>query len=175
MASEETNTLETILSQNIRFLRRQSGLSQEELADILGVKRSSVAAYERKNVEPRLRVVLEVARYFDINVQDLLEIRLDGNATYRTFDRTDLVDAEISPSKLQQTHSLEFERFAEQTIKIRKVLEGFRAFYSFKREQMKEASSENQSLRFDIDNFIQLTDHLLHYNESVLKVIGRSK
>ena len=175
MASEETNTLETILSQNIRFLRRQSGLSQEELADILGVKRSSVAAYERKNVEPRLRVVLEVARYFDINVQDLLEIRLDGTSTYRTFDRTDLVDAEISPGRLQQSHSLEFERFAEQTIKIRKVLEGFRAFYAFKREQMKEVSSENQSLRFDIDNFIQLTDHLLNYNESVLKVIGRSK
>lgn len=175
MSSEETNTLETILSQNIRFLRRKSGLSQEELADILGVKRSSIAAYERKNVEPRLRVVLEVARYFDINVQDLLQVKLRDSTSYRKFEITEVADTEISPSKLQQTHSLEFDRFADQTVKIRKVLEGFRAFYSFKREQMNGVSPEKQSLRFDIDNFIQLTDHLLTYNESVLKVIGRSK
>ena len=175
MSSEKNNTLETILSQNIRFLRRKSGLSQEELANILGVKRSSIAAYERKNVEPRLRVVLEVARYFDVNVQDLLQIRLDDSTSYRNFDTTDVADTEISPDKLHQSHALEFDRFAEQTVKIRKVLEGFRAFYTFKREQMNGVSPENHSLRFDIDNFIQLTDHLLSYNESVLKLIGRSK
>ena len=175
MPSETTNTLGTILSHNIRFLRRKKGLSQEELADILGVKRSSIAAYERKNVEPRLRIVLEIAKYFDINVQDLLELRLKADSAYRSFDRTDVHDAELSPSLLRQDHSHEFDRFVEQTVKIRKVLEGFRAFYTFKREKMQSISPEKQNLRFDIDNFIQLTDHLLTYNESVLKAIGRVK
>ena len=55
------------LSKNLKFLRKSRQWSQEELARRLGIKRSNIAAYESKNVEPRLSLLLSMAKLFNVD------------------------------------------------------------------------------------------------------------
>jgi len=64
------------------MLRKLNEWSQEELAERLGVKRSSIAAYESKNVEPRLKVIIEMAQVFNVSIVELIEIDLGANNTF---------------------------------------------------------------------------------------------
>ncbi len=164
----------TPLSNNIRVLRKKRNLSQEQLAARLGIKRSNIAAYESKNVEPRLRIILEMAKLFDIQLKTFIEKKLDQEDQYKRFkDEEEIrkntarlpVTREIPPKKVVNS-------FKESSLKIRKILEGFKAFYQFRKERIKQKTPEISKLMFDIENFIQLTEHLLTQNEFVINSIS---
>lgn len=161
---------ESILAHNIRFLRKRSGLSQAEMADRLEIKRSNIAAYESKNVEPRLRIVLEMAKLFDVSVKSLIDTRLDNESDIPNFDEQLFKEIE-RPSDLRLENDQDFKEFIGKSMKIRKVLEGFKAFYNFKKSNLQEQNPERSRITYDIDNFIQLMEHLLSYNETVIKAI----
>ena len=62
----------SLVSDNIRFLRRREGLTQEQFANKIGIKRSLVGAYEESRADPRLSNLLAIAKYFNISVDDLI-------------------------------------------------------------------------------------------------------
>ena len=76
----------SVLAQNIRFLRKQKGLTQAQLAEKVGLNRSVVAAYEEKRAEPRLQTLLLIAKYFDISLDDLVLKEQDGKQAPSSFD-----------------------------------------------------------------------------------------
>jgi len=160
----------SILSHNIKFLRKTKGFSQEHLAEKLKIKRSNIAAYETKQVEPRLRIILEISKLFEIDIKHLLSERLTENKDYPAFidvDNTSL-ETKLPLSRLDKN---QINDFVEKTINIKKVLNGFKAFYTFKKSRLKENSPLNDKLAFDIDSFIQLMEHLLQHNEFVIQAI----
>lgn len=55
----------------IKCLREKKGLSQDELAKILRVDRSTVAKWETKGIYPRGEKVLEIADVFNCTVDTL--------------------------------------------------------------------------------------------------------
>jgi len=59
------------LNENIRFLRKQLGLTQDQFAQQLDIKRSLVGAYEEGRAEPRLELLQKMAVMADLSV-DLL-------------------------------------------------------------------------------------------------------
>jgi transcriptional regulator with XRE-family HTH domain len=163
-----------ILSKNIKFLRKSKKLSQEELALKLGIKRSNIAAYETKNVEPRLRIILEIAKLFDIDIQTFIQTELNNDLEYNSFSNQP-ASPNILKQELNIQQNTEINSFVAKSIKIRKVLEGFKAFYSFKKNGISNSSPGKEKLVYDIDNFIQLMEHLLTYNESVIRAISNAK
>lgn len=74
------------LAQNIRFLRKQKGLTQAQLAEKVGLNRSVVAAYEERRAEPRLQTLLLIARYFDISLDDLVLKEQGQDIDAKQFD-----------------------------------------------------------------------------------------
>jgi transcriptional regulator with XRE-family HTH domain len=64
------------LSDNLRYLRKKQGISQQQLADEIETPRSRIAAYESKNVEPRLEALLSFASYFQVSLDELVRIDL---------------------------------------------------------------------------------------------------
>jgi transcriptional regulator with XRE-family HTH domain len=66
----------TLVSQNIRYLRRLHGYTQERLAQAIGIKRSLLAAYEDGRAAPNLKNLVRFARLFDISVDELITIDL---------------------------------------------------------------------------------------------------
>ena len=66
-------------SDRLRFCRRQRGLTQEQLAEAMGVSVAAVSKWELGQSVPELETLLELADFFDLSVDALLGFRLrDG-------------------------------------------------------------------------------------------------
>lgn len=61
-----------MLGTQIAKLRRRAGLSQHQLADILGVSPSAVGMYEQGRREPAADKLVVLADYFNVSLEYLL-------------------------------------------------------------------------------------------------------
>jgi transcriptional regulator with XRE-family HTH domain len=62
----------SLAGKNLRHLRKLRGLTQDEFAIKLGIKRSLVGAYEEERADPRLDVLEIVMEMFGLSMDDLL-------------------------------------------------------------------------------------------------------
>lgn len=62
-------------SKNLKELRIEKGLSQQELAQILNVTQSTVAKWESGDREPNFSILIELSNYFNISTDILLGIK----------------------------------------------------------------------------------------------------
>ena len=60
------------LPNNIIRLRHERKITQEELADFLGVTKASVSKWENAQSTPDLPVLLQLAAYFDMTLDELI-------------------------------------------------------------------------------------------------------
>src|ERR1700744_6535863 len=60
------------ISLNIKFLRKKKGLTQQQFADQIGIKRSLVGAYEEERAEPKYDLLKNIASFFEITVDDFI-------------------------------------------------------------------------------------------------------
>jgi transcriptional regulator with XRE-family HTH domain len=58
--------------QNLKYLRKLRGWTQEEFANKLGIKRSLIGAYEEERADPRLEVLEIVGEMFKFSLDELL-------------------------------------------------------------------------------------------------------
>lgn len=67
-----SSKLTKILAENLRFLRQQKGLSQEELAELCGIHRTYVGSVEREERNVTLSTLEVFAKAFKVSVPNLL-------------------------------------------------------------------------------------------------------
>ena len=67
---------------NLKFLRKKKSLTQETLAQAVGVSRSKLAGYER-NITPPLEVLLLFADYFKLSLDVLVREDLSSYTEYK--------------------------------------------------------------------------------------------
>ena len=60
------------LSENLKKIRKDNNLSQEDLAEKLGVSRQSVSKWESGAAYPEMDKVLELCKLFNLNIDELL-------------------------------------------------------------------------------------------------------
>lgn len=63
----------SIVSNNIKYLRRVNGLTQEQFARKIGIKRSLLGAYEEARANPNLSNLMNIAKIFGTSVDNLLK------------------------------------------------------------------------------------------------------
>lgn len=63
----------SIVSNNIKYLRRLNGLTQEQFARKIGIKRSLLGAYEEARANPNLTNLKNMAATFGVSVDSLLK------------------------------------------------------------------------------------------------------
>ncbi|RXK57815.1 LexA family transcriptional regulator [Lacibacter luteus] len=61
-----------IANQNLKYLRKLRGWTQEEFAQKIGIKRSLVGAYDEERAEPNYDVLETVSDLFKVSIDDLL-------------------------------------------------------------------------------------------------------
>ena len=62
------------LSENIKRLRRENNLTQETLAEFLGVTFQSVSNWERGESYPDITILPEIASFFKVSIEELLGV-----------------------------------------------------------------------------------------------------
>ena len=60
------------LSDNLKRIRKENNLSQEDLAEKLGVSRQSVSKWESGAAYPEMDKVIQLCKMFDLNIDELL-------------------------------------------------------------------------------------------------------
>ena len=68
-----------ISNQNLKYLRKLRGWTQEEFAQKLNIKRSLLGAYEEERAEPRIDVLEVVCDIFKLTLDDILRKDLSDN------------------------------------------------------------------------------------------------
>ena len=66
----------SVAGQNLKYLRKLRGWTQEEFAAKLGIKRSLLGAYEEERAEPRIDVLEIVGDMFKLTLDELLRKEL---------------------------------------------------------------------------------------------------
>ena len=66
-----------MLQENIKRLRTQKGLSQEELAARLNVVRQTISKWEKGLSVPDAQMLIQLAEVFEVSVSDLLGEAID--------------------------------------------------------------------------------------------------
>lgn len=61
---------------NLRKLRLQKGLTQQQLADTLQMSRPALGAYEERRAEPGCDKLIAITAYFEITIDKLLTEQL---------------------------------------------------------------------------------------------------
>lgn len=65
-----------IIGQNLKYLRKRHGLTQEELAVKLGVNRAMIGSYEENRAIPKLPVMQVITQYFGVTIDELTNTKL---------------------------------------------------------------------------------------------------
>ena len=69
----------TQIGKNIKKIRNVKGLSQQAFADIFDLTRGNISSYEESRAEPKIEVVIKIANYFGIPLNDFIEKDLSVN------------------------------------------------------------------------------------------------
>lgn len=66
------------INEQIAFLRKQKGLTQEDLANALGVTNQAVSKWESAQCCPDIQLLPDIARLFDVSIDELLGQKATG-------------------------------------------------------------------------------------------------
>ncbi|MFZ5429187.1 MAG: helix-turn-helix domain-containing protein [Bacteroidota bacterium] len=78
------------LKENIRYLRKTRGLTQQALAGALEIKRSLLGSYEEGRGVPKLDIIRRTALFFGISIDDLLTRNLSMQGLYSADKTTEV-------------------------------------------------------------------------------------
>ena len=71
--------MENRVAEQIRFYRKQKGLTQEQMAEAMGVSVAAVSKWEQGQSLPEIPMLMELADFFDLSVDALLGYQLRAN------------------------------------------------------------------------------------------------
>ena len=63
-----------ILDNHLAKLRSRKGISQQQLADAIGVSRKTISTVETARFTPSVVIALKLAKYFDVPVERIFEL-----------------------------------------------------------------------------------------------------
>jgi transcriptional regulator with XRE-family HTH domain len=72
-----------MFSERLQSLRKEHGISQEELSEVLDVSRQSISKYENGTAQPSFEKLIVLSKYFNVTIDDLL-----GNTKWRPAEKT---------------------------------------------------------------------------------------
>ncbi|WP_342567378.1 helix-turn-helix transcriptional regulator [Psychrobacillus sp. FSL K6-4046] len=66
------------ITNRILVLRAEKGLSQKEVADLLGVSRQTIISLEKNKYNPSLKLAFDIALLFEVDLTDVFQYKKEG-------------------------------------------------------------------------------------------------
>lgn len=90
-----------MIGENLKLLRKRKKVSQEEIANDLGLTRSSYSGYENGVAEPSLDTLIKFSEYFDISLDKMIKTNL-ARISEEEWDKLDRgISADIEGKNLR--------------------------------------------------------------------------
>lgn len=71
-----------VLLNQLHVLRAEKKITQQELADLIGVTRATVNALEKGNYNPSLELAFRLSLFFGKNIQDIFTVEGEEHETH---------------------------------------------------------------------------------------------
>ena len=94
------------LSENIRRFRKERKMTQEKLAEILGVTVGAVYKWESGLTMPELNLIVEMADFFDTSVDVLLGYKMKDNHLNAALERIEGYCRKMDPAALSEAEKV---------------------------------------------------------------------
>ncbi len=94
------------LSENIRLFRKQRKMTQEKLAEALGVTVGAVYKWESGQSQPELNLLVEMADFFDTSVDVLLGYRIKDNRLDSALERLNAYCRTLDPEAMTEAEKV---------------------------------------------------------------------
>jgi transcriptional regulator with XRE-family HTH domain len=157
-------TVGTKLSSNIKHLRKQQSLSQEELANLLGLNRGNIASYEKGTAEPKICNLINLSNYYKVSVVDLITMDLRCPVT--------LGNARSNYQyELKEEDKVVLQKFMEQAEELKTVMESVQICHKFKMKSMEKVPAELQCVISNFDQLCTVGEMLLKAHSNLLEFI----
>ncbi len=78
-------------NKNLKFIRQQKGISQQEIADKLKLDRSTISRWENNDMDATVENAIQVADMFNISIADLVGKDLTIDDNNNTFNELELL------------------------------------------------------------------------------------
>ena len=72
----------------IKELRKERDMTQEELGELLGVKRATVSKYENDQMAPSIDVLKKLSEIFSVSINYILGYKLYSDSTSEKFNKS---------------------------------------------------------------------------------------
>lgn len=69
---------ESKIVSNLKTVRESIGMTQQELADRIGIRRETILHLENNRYNPSLEMALKIAQVFDLRVEELFQLKDTG-------------------------------------------------------------------------------------------------
>lgn len=66
---------ESNIISNLKTVRESRGMTQQELADRIGMRRETILHLENNRYNPSLEMALKIAQVFDLRVEELFQLK----------------------------------------------------------------------------------------------------
>lgn len=102
------------LSKNLKNLRKKNNLTQLQMSKILNLGSTTYQSYEQEVSEPNIEVLIKIANFYNISVDELLGRETDMlNLKFLDDDQSLIIKAVLRMNKEQLTYT---KRFVESMI-----------------------------------------------------------
>lgn len=81
--------------ENLKLAREQKGLSQKDVAEKIGVAKSTYSLYESGNREPNVQIIKKIANVLDVSADELLGIDAEPATLAAHFDGDEYTEDEL--------------------------------------------------------------------------------
>lgn len=113
--------MEIKIGKNIKFLREQKNIEQQELADKLNVPRSTLACWENGLRTPKLEQIVKIAEFFNKDLNIIYE-DLKTNTSYEATEQ-DLKEVLKRKGLMDDNENINEENL-DKLLKIADMIEG---------------------------------------------------
>lgn len=94
-----------MIGERLLKLRKEAGMTQEELADFLSLTKYTISAYENDKSSPADEVKMQIAKLFDVSVDYLIGL-IDDPRSYKTEpDQTMRFPHRLPPSAWEELNT----------------------------------------------------------------------
>ena len=83
-------------NENLRYAREQKGLSQKDVAEKIGVAKSTYSLYESGNREPNVQTIKKISDVLNVSADDLLGINPEPTTIAAHFDGDEYTEEQLS-------------------------------------------------------------------------------
>lgn len=175
----------TKISNNIKYLRTEKGMSQTAMAEAVGLKRGNIASYEKELAQPSIENLVKIANYFGVDIHQIVNDDLQYASQKESNERNPFKILEdnfplkglkdrVNALKGNHNSNDKLRMLKDQNKDIHKMVDGFNAFHKMRMTSNQNPEELNKKLSADYENLLDILRTVLKSNTELINTIDKN-